>query len=61
MEWEKERLLAELGEAEKKALKISKEDGQVCVEKAMVAKKTESKPRSKPRKRVNRNKKEGDK
>ncbi|MBE7084966.1 MAG: hypothetical protein E7368_02800 [Clostridiales bacterium] len=61
LEREKKRLLAELGEAEKKALKLVKEDGQVCVEKEKEAKKTERKPRSKPRKRVNRNKKEGDK
>ncbi len=60
---EKERLLAELGEAEKREVGL-KTRGQVCVESkktvTQTAAKKERKPRAKPRKRVQRNKKEGE-
>ncbi len=60
---EKERLLAELSAVEKEAIGL-KEVGQVRVQgkKAVIktAVKKDGKPRAKPRKRVSRNKKEGE-
>jgi len=60
LESEKCRLLAELQRTERETLK-KESGGQVCVEGAMTAEKKERKPRSKPRKRIYRNEKEGEK